>query len=204
MNGTRLSESPPRRGLGAALALALALLIPALPASAGGILPLAASEQAAFDSAHAAGAVTAEALLALACPQNRDRWSHLEAGRVVNDRLALAAAIRRAAALRDGTTTPLRERTARYKRPTSARQVVATVHSEYGPNSLLSRGVDALATIAIAAEDTTQVPLDRLNSITGTIFEASSRALGIDAAPRLKLRSRISADKAGVTLSTNW
>jgi len=189
-----MTESPPRRGIVTLLAAALALSMPLAAAQAQ--QPLAAAD----------AQPTTESLLALACPQSHDRWSHLEAGRLVNQRLALAAAIRRAALLRDDRSASLRERMARpnYHPPANARQVAATLHRNYGANSLVGRGADALATIAIAAEDTTQLPLDGLNSITGTIFEAGSRALGIASSPRLELRSGITARQAGVTLSTDW
>lgn len=169
------------------------------------MLPRDTREASDLDTRQLPTAVAAAALLVTACPQYHNRWSHLEAGRNINDKLAVAAAIRHAAALRDRRgSAPSRADMHKYKRPTSTREIVATFHREYGRNSLVSRGADAIASIAIAAEDTTQVPLDTLSAITGTIFEAGSRVLGVGEPPRLKLRSGITAGSAGVTLSTDW
>jgi hypothetical protein len=61
--------------------------------------------------------------------------------------------------------------------------------------------MDALAALTNV---TTQVPLDGVNAVTGKIIEQGGRVLRIEHVPHLKLKSRITANNAGVSLGTRW
>ncbi|RMF25630.1 MAG: hypothetical protein D6760_00570 [Deltaproteobacteria bacterium] len=128
----------------------------------------------------------------------------LDAVRAVNERAALTAALARAQDERRRRELES-DRLAKGK-PWSVtpREVADVLRIEYGAGSALTRGAAAVATIADAAERSTQAPLDRVNDVTQRLTRSSSQALGIPAPPKLTLRSRVSTRKAGVGVSTKW
>ncbi|MFQ5477729.1 MAG: hypothetical protein ACE5E4_03845 [Candidatus Binatia bacterium] len=87
------------------------------------------------------------------------------------------------------------------KTPAEAAQAC---REQYGPDSPLTRGIVTVALIAGAAERGSQLPLDRLNLITGTISESGREILGIETLPLLELRSSVTVRHFGLSVSTRW
>ena len=142
-------------------------------------------------------------LLARTCPTNGIRYSDLEAGRIVNGKLAMEKAIRKSTRKR-GREVPYGTRdelTGKYIFARTPKQVARAVRRGLGGDHFLARSMDALAALTNV---TTQVPLDGVNVVTGKIIEHGGRALRIEHVPHLKLKSRITANNAGVSLGTRW
>lgn len=141
-----------------------------------------------------------------ACPDARVEFRELEAARAIDWKLALAAAMR--AASRSAEDDKDRSfgrpgKDGRYVFANSPKEVAKVIRDGLGPSSLVTHGADALASLADAAERTTQVPLDGLNFVTDAMVDAG-RKLGWRQLPRFRLRSKIENDRAGVTLSARW
>jgi len=138
----------------------------------------------------------------------RDSGVHLrdlDAVRRVNDRAKLVAAIQRAE-VASAKREQLSERVLRhpYRRESDPTKIAAILRFEYGPDSVLTRSADAVAAIANAAEHGSQIPLDRVNHLTDSLATSSSQALGLPPPPDLRLRSRVTTRRAGISLSTKW
>ena len=140
------------------------------------------------------------------CPDARVEFRELEAARPIGWKLALAAAMRAASASRDT------EKGQRFGKPgpdgsyvfaNSPKEVAQVVRYGLGSSSLVTRGVDAVATVADLAERTTQVPLDGINYLSDAVV-AGGRRLGLKRLPEFHLRSKIENDRAGVLLSARW
>jgi hypothetical protein len=141
-----------------------------------------------------------------ACPDARVEFRELEAARPIDWKLALAAAMRaasRSAADDKNEHFGQPGKDGRYVFANSPKEVAKVIRDGLGPTSLVTHGVDALASLADAAERTTQVPLDGLNFVTDAMVDAG-RKLGWRQLPRFRLRSKIENDRAGVTLSARW
>jgi hypothetical protein len=141
-----------------------------------------------------------------ACPDARVEFRELEAARPIGWKLALAAAMRAASATRHT------EKGQRFGKPgpdgsyvfaNSPKEVAQVVRYGLGGSSLVTQGVDALATVADFAERTTQVPLDGINYVSDAVV-AGGRRLGLKRLPEFHLRSKIENDRAGVLLSARW
>ncbi len=140
------------------------------------------------------------------CPDARVEFRELEAARPIDWKLALAAAIR--AASRSASNDKDRHfghpgKDGRYVFANSPKEVAKVFRDGLGPSSLFVHGVEAVASLADAAERTAQVPLDGLNFVTDAMVDAG-RKLGWRQLPRFRLRSKIENDRAGVTLSARW
>jgi hypothetical protein len=142
-------------------------------------------------------------MLSKACPSRGLRSSDLEAGRAVNGKLTLSKAIRDEAQKRDDEVAygERDELTGEYVFARTPKQVARVFRRGLGGDHFLARGMDAVAALT---DVTTQRPLDGVNSVTGKIIETGGRALRIERVPELKLKSRVTADNAGVSLSTRW
>lgn len=142
-------------------------------------------------------------LLSRACPDSRIEAHELDAVRTVEGKLAIAAALRAAARtegeVRFGQAGP----DGRYRFANTPREVAQVVRQGLGSSSLISRGVDTLALIVDAAEYTTQVPLDQMNTVADFLVDGGRR-FGLGNLPSFRFRSRIENDRAGVTLSARW
>ena len=138
------------------------------------------------------------------CPDSRVKFRELEAARPIDWKLALAAAMRAGARAGDkrqrfGQPGP----DGNYVFANSPKEVAQVVRDGFGSSSLVTRGVDAIATIADVAERTTQVPLDGFNYVSDAAV-AGARRLGLRRMPEFHLRSKIENDRAGVLLSARW
>ena len=141
-----------------------------------------------------------------ACPDARVEFRELEAARPIDWKLALAAAMRAASRSDSGDGEQVFGRPGpdgNYVFANSPKEVAQVVRRGLGPTSLIAHGVDAVATLANAAERTTQVPLDGINFVTDAIV-AKGRELGFRSLPEFHLRSKIENDRAGVSLSARW
>ena len=141
-----------------------------------------------------------------ACPDARVEFRELEAARPIDWKLALAAAMRAASASRGG------EKGQRFGKPgpdgtyvfaNSPKEVAQVVRYGFGKTSLVTHGVDAIATVADFAERTAQVPLDGVNYVSDALV-AGGRRLGLKRLPEFHLRSKIENDRAGVLLLARW
>jgi hypothetical protein len=139
-----------------------------------------------------------------ACPDARVEFRELEAARAIDWKLALAAAMR-AASRSDGEERRFGQPRAdgSYVFANSPKEVAEVLRNGLGPTSLFTHGADAIASLADAAERTTQVPLDGINYLSDTAVEAGRR-LGWRRLPRFRLRSKIENDRAGITLTARW
>jgi hypothetical protein len=148
-------------------------------------------------------AVPLYGLLSRACPDSRVQAHELDAVRTVEGKLAIAAALRAAARsekkVRFGQARPDGE----IMFANTPREVATAVRDGLGATSFVSRGVDALASIADAAEYTAQVPLDQVNLVT-ELLATQGRRWGLRNFPIFRFRSRIENDRAGVILSARW
>jgi hypothetical protein len=145
------------------------------------------------------------AILMRSCPDARVEASELDAVRVVEGKLAVAAAMRAAAqrAAEDEVAYGRPDAQGRYRFANTPREVATAIRQTLGPSSLLARGADAVAFVTDAVEYTAQIPLDRVNDVADVLVEQARRA-GLRDLPVVRLRSRIENDRAGVTLSARW
>jgi len=145
------------------------------------------------------------AILLRACPDARIQASELDAVRVIEGKLAVAAAMRSAAqrAADDEVEFGKPDAQGRYRFANTPREVATAFRQSLGPSSLLALSVDTVALLTDAVEYTAQIPLDRVNDVTDALVEQARRA-GLRSFPVLRLRSRIENDRAGVTLSARW
>lgn len=161
-----------------------------------------------FDGAYAPMVAPSSPLYSIllrACPDARIESTELDAVRVVEGKLAIAAAMRAAAlaAAEPGVVYGKPGTDGSYRFANTPREAATAIRQALGPSSLLARGADAIAFLTDTIEYTTQVPLDRVNDLTDVLVEHARRA-GLRNFPVLRLRSRIENDRAGVTLSARW
>jgi hypothetical protein len=169
---------------------------------------MAQSVASEFDGRFSAMALPASPLypiLMRACPDARIESTELDAVRVIESKLAVAAAMR-AAAERDknpdtpyGTPGP----DGSYRFANTPREVATAFRQTLGPSSLLTRSADAVAFVTDTVEGTAQVPLDGLNEVADFMVDQAHRA-GLKSVPVFRFRSRIENDRAGVTFSARW
>ena len=139
-----------------------------------------------------------------ACPDARVEFRELEAARPIDWKLALAAAMRAASRSDDEERRFGKPRAdGSYVFANSPKEVAEVVRKGFGPTSLFTHSVDAIATVADVAERTTQVPLDGINYLSDSVVE-TGRRLGWRELPKFRLRSKIENDRAGVTLTARW
>ena len=145
------------------------------------------------------------AILLRACPDARIEATELDAVRVVEGKLAVAAAMRAAArrAADDHAEYGKPGADGRYRFANTPREVATAIRQSLGPSSLLARSADTVAFVTDAVEYTAQIPLDRVNDVADVLVEQARRA-GLRNMPVFRLRSRIENDRAGVTLSARW
>jgi hypothetical protein len=144
-------------------------------------------------------------ILMRACPDARIESTELDAVRVIESKLAVAAALRAAAqrAAESDTVYGKPGADGVYRFANTPREVATVFRQTLGPSSLVTRGVDALAFLTDTVESTAQVPLDGLNEFTDILVDQAHRA-GLKNFPVFRFRSRIENDRAGVTLSARW
>lgn len=201
--GRSLARSRRPRFASATALLSLVLLWSAVSTPA-----IAQSTASEFDGRFAPMALPPSPLypiLMRACPDARIQSTELDAVRVVESKLAVAAAMR-AAAQRDrrpnvpyGAPGP----DGTYHFASTPREVATVFRQTLGPSSLLTRSVDAVAFVTDTVEYTTQVPLDGLNEVADLLVDQAHRA-GLRNLPQFRFRSRIENDRAGVTFSARW
>ncbi|HIF64267.1 MAG TPA: hypothetical protein EYG16_05285 [Deltaproteobacteria bacterium] len=75
---------------------------------------------------------------------------------------------------------------------------------QYGPDSILTRSVSAVAVITNAAERSAQLPLDSINSVTEKVSGVAQEMAGIGRLPTIKLKSKVDSHHFGVSLTTKW
>lgn len=145
------------------------------------------------------------AILLRAWPDDRIQATELDAVRVIEGKLAVAAAMRSAAMRAADERMEYGKPGAdgRYRFANTPREVANALRQSLGPSSLVARSADALALVTDALEYTAQIPLDRVNDLTDVLVEQARRA-GLRNFPVFRLRSRIENDRAGVTLSARW
>lgn len=145
------------------------------------------------------------AILLRACPDARIEATELDAVRVVEGKLAVAAAMRAAArrAADDEAEYGKPGADGRYRFANTPREVATAIRQSLGPSSLVARSADAVAFVTDAVEYTAQIPLDRVNDVADVLVDQARRA-GFRNLPVFRLRSRIENDRAGVTLSARW
>ena len=144
-------------------------------------------------------------ILLRACPDARVESTELDAVRVVEGKLAVAAAMRAAAQRAEEAEVAYGKPGAdgRYRFANTPREVATAMRQTLGPSSLLARSVGAVAFVTDAVEYTAQVPLDRVNDLADALVDQARRA-GFRSFPVFRFRSRIENDRAGVTLSARW
>jgi hypothetical protein len=144
-------------------------------------------------------------ILLRACPDARIEATELDAVRVVEGKLAVAAAMRAAArrAADDHAEYGKPGADGRYRFANTPREVATAIRQSLGPSSLLARSADTVAFVTDAVEYTAQIPLDRVNDVADVLVAGARRA-GLRNLPVFRLRSRIENDRAGVTLSARW
>jgi hypothetical protein len=145
------------------------------------------------------------AILLRACPDARIEATELDAVRVVEGKLAVAAAMRAATqrAADDHVEYGKPGADGGYRFANTPREVATAIRQTLGPSSLLARSADTVAFVTDAVEYTAQIPLDRVNDVADVLVERARRA-GFRNLPVFRLRSRIENDRAGVTLSARW
>jgi hypothetical protein len=143
------------------------------------------------------------ALLSRACPDTRVQATELDAVRVIEGKLAVAAAMR--AAAHDNTEVEFGQpgSNGRYRFANTPREVAMAIRQGLGPSSLLARSADTIALVTDTVEYTTQIPLDRINEVVDMLAE-QARRVGLGNLPVLRFRSKIENDRAGVTVSAHW
>jgi len=142
-------------------------------------------------------------LLSRACPDARVQATELDAVRVIEGKLAVAAAMR--AAGQDSTEVAFGKAGSdgRYRFANTPREVAMAIRQSLGASSLVTRGADTVAFLTDAVEYTAQIPLDRVNDVTDFLVERARR-VGLKNLPAAHFRSNIQNDRAGVTLSASW
>jgi len=145
------------------------------------------------------------AILLRAWPDDRIEATELDAVRVIEGKLAVAAAMRAAALRASDERIEYGKPGAdgRYRFASTPREVATALSQTLGPSSLVARSVDTLALVTDAIEYTVQIPLDGVNEATDLLVERVRR-IGFRDFPVFRLRSRIENDRAGVTLSARW
>ena len=75
---------------------------------------------------------------------------------------------------------------------------------QYGPDSILTRSVSAVAVITNAAERSAQLPLDSINSVTESVSGVAQQLPGMGRLPTIKLKSKVDSHHFGVSVTTRW
>jgi len=144
-------------------------------------------------------------ILLRAWPDDRIQATELDAVRVIEGKLAVAAAMRSAAVRAADERLEYGKPRAdgRYRFANTPREVATALSQSLGPSSLVARSAHTLALVTDAIEYTAQIPLDRVNALTD-VFVEQARRVGLRDFPVFRFRSRIENDRAGVTLSARW
>ena len=189
-------------------AIARAALLVSLTSGAYPNLVIAQQEPFFLDDPLAAEPLPSSPLYAIllrACPDERIRASELDAVRVIEGKLAVAAAMRAAAQRASEVEIEYGKPgvDGQYRFANTPREVATAMRQRLGPSSPLALSADAVAFVTDTVEYAVQVPLDRVNDLADALVVQARRA-GLRNLPIVRFRSRIENDRAGVTVSARW
>jgi hypothetical protein len=158
------------------------------------LAPASAGAQAAGDGQDSISSILAH-FPAIGTGVSVDR---LDTARRINDRRALAASFERHLASGEE-----RREFAFYTRRTPA-EVARRSRLDYGPDSFLARGANAVAAIASAAEQGTQASLNGVSTVAGGIVDGGGQLIGLPHLKVPRLSSKINEREVAIRLSTKW